>query len=551
MKRVGALTFVLHTHIPYARSAGRWPHGEEWLHEAALESYIPLLNTLYNLAQDQIPVSITLTLSPVLVEQLADPDIQRNFRDYLDEKIQAAESDVARFHSGGESIRSDLAEYYLAHFNEARSSFLNRFEGDLVAAFRRLQEAGRVEIATCAATHGYLPLLARDESIHLQLRTAVESYQRHFGCPPRIVWLPECAYRPRTRTQHGRYREGLETFLEQYDLRMFFAEARMIETGLPLDLPSRRELQNGSISTFQQVRARLLRLFGHRPTTYRPYLVGASSVAVVGRNRQVGEQVWSAASGYPGDSAYREFHKKDDVSGLQYWRVTGPDVDLGEKDIYDPVCARERVRVHTAHFAKLVDTLMKEHAGRDGEFGVVSANYDTELFGHWWFEGVDWLEGVLRRTAESDQVDVTDAWSYLEDHPPSAAVRLPEGSWGEGGRHQVWDNEETHWMWPLIHAAEKRMQEVTSALQEREEKLAALMNQAARELLLLQSSDWPFLVTTGQARDYAEERFRQHLGRFQQLLDAAEREEPVPDLVQELWEKDKIFPEIDYRWFQA
>lgn len=545
MKNVGALTFVLHSHIPYARFAGRWPHGEEWLHEAAAESYVPLLNALFDLEEDQIPARLTLTLSPVLVEQLADQDIQSNFQNYVRTRIQAAEADLERFQAIDEPLRVKLAKFYLERYRTVLSSFENRFQKDLVAAFRRLQDAGRIEIATCAATHAYLPLLGMDESIHLQLRTAVESYRRHFGRDPRVIWLPECAYRPGYRTKEGLYREGLEAFLAKYDLRLFFAEAHMIETARSIDPAAGSGSGSHVLAIRKWIRSLLTFLSRPRLPTYRPYWVTSSGVAVIGRNGSVGEQVWSAEKGYPGDFSYREFHKKDGQSGLQYWRVTGDDVDLGEKDDYDPGRASERVQVHAEHFSQLVGKLLKEYSAQSGETGVVSANYDTELFGHWWFEGVDWLDAVLRRLAGSDEVAVTGAWSYLQEHPPSTAVMLPEGSWGEGGKHDVWDNEETAWMWPLIHEAESRMRRLAGS----GEGLGALLNQAARELLLLQSSDWPFLVTTGQARDYAETRFRQHLLRFNQLLDAAESGERAEALVEELWEKDKIFPEIDHRWF--
>lgn len=284
-----------------------------------------------------------------------------------------------------------------------------------------------------------------------------------------------------------------------------------------------------------------------RLTTFRPYWVSTPEVGVLARNERVGQQVWSAAEGYPGDGAYREFHKKDGKSGLQYWRVTGRDVDLGLKQYYQPEDAAARAREHAAHFAQLVETALREYRTRSGNFGVIAANYDTELFGHWWYEGVDWLKAVLKLLSASPSIEVDTALSYLEAHPPDRIVRLSEGSWGEGGRHDVWNNEKTAWMWPLIRQAEGRM---LRAVDGNDDQAAALLNQAARELLLLQSSDWPFLITTGQARDYAEARFRDHLERFDLLMEAAERGEHAEELVQKLWEKDKIFPDIDYRWFR-
>jgi len=284
-------------------------------------------------------------------------------------------------------------------------------------------------------------------------------------------------------------------------------------------------------------------------TTFRPYFVTRAEVAVLARDNRAGLQVWSSEFGYPGDFDYREFHKKDGVSGMQYWRISGARISLGEKEAYHPDWAAGRVGAHAEHFASLVAGLLEEHRQNAGEFGIVSANYDTELFGHWWFEGIDWLEAVLRRLSASPQVELTTASAYLDAHPPQTVLHLPEGSWGAGGGHFVWDNADTHWMWPIIHAAEGRMVRVVNAPRQDGTETPAVLAQAARELLLLQSSDWPFLVTTGQAKEYAVQRFRDHVDRFHALLDGLEAGRPDASLAAALWEKDKVFPDIDVRWF--
>jgi 1,4-alpha-glucan branching enzyme len=198
----------------------------------------------------------------------------------------------------------------------------------------------------------------------------------------------------------------------------------------------------------------------------------------------------------------------------------------------------------------MVERLAAEYHDETGEFGIISANYDTELFGHWWFEGVDWLAAVLQRLSQSETVELTTASDFLEAHPPQTVVNLPEGSWGAGGNHFVWDNADTHWVWPIIHSAENRLKDVVKAFGGADEAVEKVLNQAARELLLLQSSDWPFLITTGQAKEYAIQRFQQHVERFDALLDSLDDGSPDEDLAKELWEKDKVFPEIDFRWFR-
>jgi 1,4-alpha-glucan branching enzyme len=549
MAKIGGFTFVLHSHIPYTRQAGRWPHGEEWLHEAAAETYVPLLNQLYDLKEQSIPARLTIGLTPVLVEQLADNDIRSNFLTYLDDRILAAREDIPRFKDENNAHFTYLAQYYLDWYEHIRHSYTDRFEGDIIGAFRTLQDEGMIEIVTSAATHGYLPLLDRDGSVHLQLKTAVESYKLHFGKAPASIWLPECAYRPGYIAADGRTREGIENFLERLNLDLFFAETHMIEGGRPVGVAA-----GEAIGPYGAIMRRYLVPFNdsapEQPaTTYLPYFVTRPKVAVIGRNNRTGLQVWSADWGYPGEFDYRDFHKKDGTSGLQYWRVSGAKVDLAEKDVYHPDWAASKVAQHIEHYARLVEDLVQKYHDENNAYGFISANYDTELFGHWWFEGVDWLGGVLGRLAQSSIVDLTSASSFLSEHPPDTVLNLPEGSWGAGGTHFVWDNVDTHWVWPLIHAAEEKMGQLVKKNAAPEENTRLVLNQAARELLLLQSSDWPFLITTGQAKEYAIQRFQQHLDRFNLLLDSVLDNHPNTAAAHQLWEKDKVFPKIDYRWF--
>jgi 1,4-alpha-glucan branching enzyme len=557
---VGAFSLVLHTHLPYCRRAGRWPHGEEWLHEALAETYIPLLNALYDLWEQGTPVKLTINLTPILVEQLADADVKANLETFVEREMQAAREDIARFAEAGETHLHALASFYLEFYEHIKASFVQRFGRDVVGAFRRLQDAGYVEIITCAATHGYLPLLSRDSSIYGQLKTAVSSYERHFGRPPNAIWLPECAYRPAKQDQEGEWRPGLEEFLAGLGLCCFFVETKTILGSRALATES----QDLPLGPYGEAEKRYRVAMGQGSvsagTTYAPYFVAGRDgnlteppVAVIGRNERTGMQVWAAAWGYPGDPAYREFHRKDDRSGLQYWRVTAPNVDLGAKGLYDPRRAADKVAQHAQHFAQLVAELLLEHHARTGEVGLISSNYDTELFGHWWFEGIDWIKQMLATLAANETVDLTTARDFLAQHPPRESMALTEGSWGAGGTHWTWDNPETHWMWEPIHRAERQMEALVAQYPQAGPDAMAALNQAARELLLLESSDWPFLVTTGQAGEYATRRFRSHIERFERLAtllrqgDVAEAQA----LAKELYQLDKVFPDIDYRWFAA
>jgi 1,4-alpha-glucan branching enzyme len=560
---LGAFSFVLHSHLPYCRLAGRWPHGEEWLHEAAAETYIPLLDALYDLRHEGVPFRLGITLTPILIEQLADADVLAHFRAYLDEELTSAEEDRVRFAAAGDAQREGLARYYLSYYTHVLETFATRFDGDIVGAFRRLQDEGYIEIITCAATHGYLPLLARDSSIYGQLRAAVQSYERHFGRAPRAIWLPECAYRPAYVEADGTVRPALEEFLAALGLGCFFVETHAVECGRPVG----KAAGDVAIGPYGLIRREYVVPFDEAAlagrahgTTSLPYYVRGSAkgltnppVAVMARNNRTGQQVWSGEFGYPGDPDYREFHKKDDHSGLQYWRVTGARIDLGQKDFYDPVRAAGRVNVHAQHYAALVEELTQAFHAQTGKYGIIASNYDTELFGHWWFEGITWVREVLRALAASPCVDLTTPSAYLAVHKPEEVLNVPESSWGAGGTHWTWDNPDTHWVWAPVHAAERRMEDLVARFPGAEGAQRTVLDQAARELLLLESSDWPFLVTTGQAKQYATERFNSHLARFAELAALAEggADERAAARARELYEQDKVFPGLDYRWFRA
>lgn len=556
---IGYFTFVLHSHMPYVRQAGRWPHGEEMLHEAVAETYLPLLNVLYDLRAEGIPFHLTIGITPILAEQLADPDVLDHVETFLLQELEQAQEDVARFSAqkGDQAAHFlYLARFYEDWYTNILKSFRERFRRDLIGAFRLLQDEGWIEIVTCAATHAYLPLVERDSTIYAQLKVGVMSYLRHFGRLPRGIWLPECGYRPAYyKTYQGQeiLKPGLEEFLAELNLRYTFTDTHGIERSRlsgkvlgdvigPYGGPPKRKLVVPPPEGEEAVER----------TTFRPYYIQSSNVAVYGRDERTGKQVWSASEGYPGDFLYREFHRKDDRSGLQYWRVTGDRVDLGQKDLYDPYHAFRQAQSHAAHFVEVVREHLGSYYRRSGRPGIIVAAYDTELFGHWWFEGPLWMKEVLSRLSRDPEVALTTAGRYLEEHPPEEAIVLPESSWGKGGDHSTWLNPDTEWMWPLIHEAERRMESLVARFPDARGERLEVLKQTARELLLLESSDWPFLIDTRQAPEYAANRFQGHLARFNRLALLAEKEvldEEDRNFFRECLRLDNPFLNMDYRLF--
>jgi 1,4-alpha-glucan branching enzyme len=192
---------------------------------------------------------------------------------------------------------------------------------------------------------------------------------------------------------------------------------------------------------------------------------------------------------------------------------------------------------------------------------VVTATFDAELFGHWWFEGPQFLRDVVLTLNSDPDINLSTAEQFLADHPPDKTVSLPEGSWGEEGDHRVWTNDKVNWMWDIEYRCEAIFGRMTFQLPWRENaKVKALLEQAARELLLLQASDWQFVITRGQAVDYGIKRFMLHVARFETLMDLAEKVASDSEYLGHLTEVEKheiadaeihdvIFPQIDLNWW--
>jgi 1,4-alpha-glucan branching enzyme len=265
-------------------------------------------------------------------------------------------------------------------------------------------------------------------------------------------------------------------------------------------------------------------------------------------------QVWSADHGYPGNGAYLDFHKKHFPGGLRYWRVTSQQADLGEKQPYQRAAIDEIIESQATHFVDLICEGLQEYQKSSGEKGFICCPYDTELFGHWWFEGVQWLETVLEKLATDPRLTLSTSSEILQDYPPKAAIALPEGSWGEGGFHHVWLNENTAWTWKEIYKRESQMVEFAQKYFSTEnDLLRQILDQCARELLLMESSDWQFLISTIAAKDYAELRCANHIEAFDRLAafvnkvaDGEALNEGEQKYFQEIQDRDRPFADVDF-----
>jgi 1,4-alpha-glucan branching enzyme len=561
MPSLGRLVFVLHGHLPYVLHHGVWPHGESWLYEGAAETYLPLLELLDELAGKKIKFGLTIGLTPVLLEQLADVRFKTGFVDYLNERMQLAQHDAEHFTEDGETDLVPLARRWEQFFQQ-RLIYFEKLKRDLPGTFARHFRAGRIQILTSAATHAYLPVLAEDRSIAAQLRAGMAISEKHLGVRPKGLWLPECAYRPAEEAwqppvlyRDARPRAGLETPIAEVGVSHFFVDTHLIAQGKPMAVTGRDGTQptNDALIFWDTKR-------GWGSPLDPVGIVSEPSTPKVfafGRHPLVSEQVWSAVSGYPGADDYLEFHHKHGDHGLRYHRVTSHHSTPTEKLPYDPARVPGKIYEHAEHFCTVLRKMLNDFTKQTGRVGTIVAPFDAELFGHWWFEGVAFLRDVLLTLAHDRSIDVTTAEQALNAAVPDKVVRLPEGSWGEGGHHHVWLNEQTRWLWEAEYRAELRFRQLLVELPWRSHpKVRSMLEKAARELLLLQSSDWPFAIHSGAAADYGIARFAGHVTRFDRLATIARdiAAGRAADAVQstEIAEADAhdvIFAGVDLNWW--
>ncbi len=525
----GYLSIVLHAHLPFIRHP-EYPDflEEDWFYEAITETYVPLLDMMERLANDNVHYRISMSLTPPLCNMLTDDLLLSRYHKKLNKLIELTEKELHRTKSLP-PLFHETALMYLGKFRKAREIF-ESCHGRLLTRFKALQDNGYLEILTCGATHGYLPLMIHEESRRAQIRLAVQDYQHHFGRLPKGIWLPECAYAP-----------GIDKILRDNGIVFSFLDSHGV--------------------LFAKPRPR----FGVFAPVYSP-----AGAAFFARDMETAQQVWSADTGYPGDFNYREFYRdvgydldynyvrpylhEDGVRrniGMKYFRITG-NVALSDKQPYSPSQARETAASHAGNFLFNREKQIEHLSGMLGRAPLVTSIYDAELFGHWWFEGPDFLEFLLKKIHyDQNTLKTISPLEYLGKFPENQIVEPEPSSWGDKGYHEVWLNGTNDWIYPHLHIASERMIHLANIHPQAEGLLKKALNQAARELLLAQSSDWAFLMTAGTARQYSDRRTREHVNNFLQV-DHQIRENKLDEgFITYLESRNNIFPHIDYKAYQS
>lgn len=558
---LGSLCIVLHGHLPYVLNHGTYPHGEAWLNEAAAETYLPILDMVGECALLKVRPAITMGLTPILLEQLSHDRFKESFVTYLKERAERAAQDRREFESRNELHFAYLATRWEEWYQKKLEHF-ERINRDIPAEFAARFREGHIQILTSNATHAYMPLLLNDEMARAQMSAGVSTSKRILGIQPRGMWLPECAYRPNWEHwmpavlyDNARNRCGVEEFIAGAGVTHFFVDNHLVADAHPLGV-----WEKGHFRGINEAQLHWDQKRGWR-SPLEP--VGVASwpsdpkAFAFARHPRVSEQVWSGSIGYPGNGDYLEFHRKYGERGLRYHKVTSNKTPLSEKQSYYPDDIKHRVFEHAQHFCNVIKDVLGGHKYYTGRQGVVVAPFDAELFGHWWFEGPQFLRDVILTLANDPSVNLLTAEEALYKHAPDKVVRMPEGSWGEKGNHSVWINDKTRWIWEMEYRAEGRLLKLLHELPwQTNGQVKQMMERAAREMLLLQASDWPFVIHSQGAVDYGIQRFAGHCTRFDRMTNIAEgiaggREMTAIEKVEveETDLHDSVFKEIDLGWW--
>lgn len=522
---IGYWMLVLHSHIPFIKHPEyEYFLEEHWLYEAISECYLPLLMQLETLQKENVNVKLTVSLTPTLCEMLSDDMLKERYEKYLQKMITLSEKEVER--TKHDPQFNNTAKFYLDRFTALFNYYKTDLNSNVLAGYKKFKDKRILEIITCAATHGFLPFMAHfDKGVKAQIEVAVNNYQKHFGQKPDGIWLPECAYY-----------QGLETILNDYGIKYFFTDTHGILYSKPRP----------------------------RYGVYAPVYTKTGTAAFA-RDFHSSKQVWSSKEGYPGDFNYRDFYRdigydldmeyiKPYISpdgervftGIKYYKITGKS---DYKEPYIRENAINKVSEHAQHFVWKISNQIQELVPLMDRPPLICSPYDAELFGHWWFEGPEFLANTFRHMHNDNAVKPITPSEYLKKYRTNQVVEVNPSSWGDKGYYEVWLNGGNDWIYRHLDYAVKKISDLAvKYANTTDQNIKRVLNQMCREILLAQSSDWAFLITTGTAVEYAVKRTKEHLHNFLRL------EQMLSDGIDERFlskceTKDSIFQELSYTSF--
>ncbi|WP_026676724.1 1,4-alpha-glucan branching protein domain-containing protein [Fictibacillus gelatini] len=515
----GYFSFILHAHLPYVRHREANRLEERWVFEAMTETYIPLL---WVLQEQEQPACFGISFSPPVLEMLSDPVVQRRYVHYLENTEELIRKEKSLNPSG---MIADIVRFYEKRYKKIRETFY-QWGQNLINGFKHYEAEGKIECFTTAATHAFLPYIQTKEALRAQIVHGILTFEKHFGKRPAGFWLPECAYTP-----------GVDKILFEEGIRYTFVDEHT--------------LKNGSPKPDREVGAPVYSSHG---------------IVLFPRCEAISQEVWSSITGYPGDFDYREFYRdivydrdweyiKPHVhpegfrtdSGLKYHRITGP---TEEKAYYVREWAENKAKIHAEDFIQTIEERLEKKKEECYPPHLITSPFDAELFGHWWFEGPDFLSSVLEKGR--GRIEFITPSEYINRHYRDLeTIHAAFSTWGRDGYGDVWLNEKNAWMYRHLHKCEREIISTVARYSTQEPLRKRYIQQMIREWMLASSSDWAFIVDNDSATAYAINRFTEHIERFHKIYEQLKSNRISSSFIVE-YEKDYPFLEtIDTTIFQT
>lgn len=526
--RKDRINFIFNAHLPFVRHP-EYPKflEEDWLFEAMNESYLPMLRMMFSLRDEKVPFRLTFSLSPTLCSMLQDQLLMERFLNYMNEHLELGQKEIERLADDPGKLR--LAKMYLDELSRNLAFFSGKCSNDILKAFDQLSNEGYLELITTTATHAFLPAFKDYPiAVNAQIETGMIEHLRTFEKMSDGFWLPECGYYP-----------GLEETLSRHNIKWTTLSSQAFF--LSQDEP--------------------------KAGCYAPVKC-PNGLYCFARDYNLTSLIWSSSEGYPCDADYREFYRdigydlpldyirpyihEPDVrvfTGFKYWAVTGKTAD---KVVYDPDKALSKVDLHSSNFLyhiRSAGDLVEDSLPNDP---IYTLSFDAELFGHWWFEGVRFLESVIRKVAADDSMVLTTPGECISLDEEVQTLHPAFSTWGDGGYSQVWVDSSTNaWAYRHVFKALERMTELAERFPDQKSLKQRSLSQAARETLLLMASDWPFIIHNHSSEEYARKRLTGHIQNLNLVYENMCRNAVNTEWLVKAERRDNLFPWLDYNVFNS
>ena len=523
-----AVSLVLNAHQPFVRHP-EYPRffEERWLFDAITDTYLPLLRIFDRLDADHVPFHLAIVFSPTLCHMLRDPILIDRYLQYLDRQIDFGAGEIERTQDNPR--QHGLACMYHDNLIESRVLFTERYEKNILRTFDFYHKKGRLELLTTAATYAFFPFYAAyPEAVQAQIEIAVASHREIFGRNPQGFWLPEMGWS-----------EGIDDYLRAYNFSYTMVDTHGVLNADPPPL-------NGS---FEAVKS-------------------PAGIVVLPRDLSAAREIWDSEIGYPADAVYRDFYRDIGYdlpaemvgpflepqgvrtpTGFKYWAVTGS----GQQKLpYDPELASVRVLEHVEDFLKSRSAKFSRMEGITGRKGYSLCAYNADLFGHWWYEGPEFLEILFRQAAKRTDLAFVTPFDYIKTRDVSSlqTVDVEFSSWGTNGYAERWLDSSNDWMYRHVLRSIGRMIELAERFPTDGGLKERALNQAAREILIAQSSDWAGILHQRHSSVYARSSVEEAIRNFTTIYESLGSNYISTEWLTTLERRHNIFPNMNYRVFR-